>query len=250
MKTRCSAHGARRVTAGLALATALAVLAPPTAAAAQEKTTELLRVTNVSIESAHQLVRGVCGEAGPDCTDVRFLERENMLAVTAVPAVHDRINALLADLDRPYDTRSFQIIVLAADRSGEVAADVPANVRTALADISEFLPYTGFRMLGSGMVRAAARGETTLPGAADLRAQLSFRPTTDPTASLLMEHFSVTHSRPVNIPVEGVMSQQMRREQIVEATFTIDPGQTVVVGVSKLNGDDSAVVVLLTALAS
>ena len=33
-----------------------------------------------------------------------------------------------------------------------------------------------------------------------------------------------------------------------QTTFTIEVGETVVVGTSKLNGDDSALVVLLTAV--
>lgn len=249
MKTDFIRPLARRGAASLIIAVAMAALLPTAAVAmSQETTTALFRVSNASIESAHQLVLGVCSNAGNGCTDVRFLQSESMVAVAAEPAVHERIRALLAELDKPFATRTFQVIVLAADGSGERSADVPANVDDALADISDFLPYSGFRMLGSGLLRAAARGETTLPGPMDLRAELRFRPTTDPTASLLVEHFSVTHSQPVERVEDGVVTMGIRRDQIVEATFTIDPGQTVVVGVSKLNGDDSAVVVLLTAV--
>lgn len=236
-----------------ALAAALVCLLPATVASAQQQAdmpTELIKVTNVSVASAFTLARGVCQAAMPTdgCADVSFLNEERMLAVTATPPVIARIRTLLAEFDRLPETRSFQIIVLSADRSGGGSVDVPDNVSEALADVREFLPYTGFSVLGSGWLRTSGYGETTLPGPMELSVQLEFRPTTDPTAPLLIEQFSVRRHTMVNVVTDGVTTQQVQSRRILETTFTIKPGETVVVGTSKLNGDDTAMVVLLTAV--
>ena len=172
-----------------AVAAALACLLPGTVASAQQPAdmstmaTELIKVTNVSLDSAFTLAQGVCQAAmrTDGCVDVSYLEDERMLAVTATPAVITRIQGLLAEFDRLPETRSFQIVVLSADRSGGGSVDVPDNVSQALEDVRAFLPYTSFSLLGTGWLRTSAYGSTTLPGPLELSVSLTFRPTTDPT---------------------------------------------------------------------
>jgi hypothetical protein len=242
--------------AGIALAT------PVSAQEGSDLPTQLFKVTNVSLHSAHTLATGVCRAAGAhmvthedgsvanerNCADIGYLEDESMLSVTATQEVIARVAALLAEFDRLPETRAFQIIVLAADRSGENSSDIPANVQDALQDVRDFLPYNGFSVLGSGWLRTSSHGETTLPGSMDLSAELAFRPTTDPTAPLLIEHFRVRSYVMAEAVVDGVVTRVRQDRSVIETTFTINPGDTVVVGVSKLNGNDTAVVVLLTAI--
>lgn len=223
-------------------------------AAAQEPqvplTTELIRVTNASLGSAYQLAIGVCNSVRADnaCSDVQALEAENLLSVSATPPVIARIRSLLAEFDRPPETRSFQIIVLAADRSGSTSPEVPANVQEALQDVRDFLPYDGFRLIGSGWLRTSEYASTTLPGSEEFIAELRFRPTTDPDASVLVEEFTIYRIVPVSRLVDGATTTDYTQRNVVQSTFTITRGQTVVVGTSKLNGDDTAAVVLLTAI--
>ncbi|MGD8331113.1 MAG: hypothetical protein PVJ49_16915, partial [Acidobacteriota bacterium] len=195
----------------LAIIAAVLALAVPGNAAAQdqpEMATELIKVTNVSLDSAHQLALGVCRSAERECGDIRYLEDERMLAVSATPEVIARIRALLAEFDRLPVTRSFQIVVLAANRSGSPSADVPSNVERALADVRDFLPYTGYSVVGSGWLRTSAYGTTTLPGGEEFIAELRFRPNTDPTAPLLIEDFSVFRRVAVNVATESGTTTQ------------------------------------------
>jgi len=265
MRRHHSTHGTTYgpLMAAIVAATLCLALAGP--ASAQESTnlpTQLLKVTNVSLQSAHTLAQGVCRSAGirmvtstdgsthgePNCANIGYLEDESMLAVTATPEVIARVQVLLAEFDRLPETRAFQVIVLAADRSGENASEIPANVQQALQDVRDFLPYTGFSVLGSGWLRTSSYGETSLPGVGDreFAAELEFRPSTDPTAPILIERFSIVRRLPVQYNEGGGVTAY--NKPILETTFTISPGETVVVGTSRLNGDDTAVVVLLTAI--
>ncbi len=257
---------ARKLAVPLSLvAVVLALLVPAGTARAQDvadRPTALIKVTNASLESAYTLAQGVCRGAGvsqvvmdngntsmePNCFDVSYLEDERMLAVTATPDVIERIRLLLTEFDRMPETRSFHIIVLSASSEGGIADDVPASARTALEDVRDFLPFSGFSVLGSGWIRTSSQGRTTLAGAVEFIAELAFRPTTDAAAPLLIEEFSVYQNKLVSMTVDGNPTSQYMRAGRLESTFTISPGETVVVGTSKLNGDESAVVVLLTAV--
>jgi len=249
-----------RLSTALGLAMVLAAAIPGASFAAPQQqideNTELFTISNVSLRSAWVLAQNVCedvsrvreGGRGPSCTVVS-LDGENMLAVTSVPEVRRRIAALLADFDRLPQTRSFHIVVLAASRTGTSSADIPEAVRAALDDVSEFLPYTSYSTLGSGWLRTSQYGETTLPGGPmEFIAELNFRASTDPSAPVLVEHFSISRRVPIDVPVDGVVTRQYQNRRMLQTTFTISPGETVVVGTSKLNGDDGAVVVLLTAV--
>lgn len=242
--------------AACAIGAVLTLALPATAAAQgdQELETRLIKVTNVSLDGAREVALSVCRNLPQEpggseiCRNVSRLSAENMLAVTATPPVIARIESLLAEFDRLPATRTFQIIVLAADRSGAGSDSVPENARQALQDIQSFLPYNSFNVIGSGWIRTSEYGETTLPGPQTLSAEIRFRPNTDPMAPVLIEQFSV-YKRAVETVVEqGISTQQWRNRPILQSTFTIEPGETFVVGTSKLNGDDTAMVVLLTAV--
>ena len=253
-----------RCTTAAALAVTLATVLPSIALAAPQQqideNTQLYTISNVSLDSAVTLARSICfdlfteWEQDPNRGDrprcnVDPLHDENMLAVNADPEVRQRIAALLSEFDRLPQTRSFHIVVLAASRSGTGSADLPEGVQTALDDVSEFLPYSAFRTLGSGWLRTSQYGETTLPGGPDeFSAQLMFRASTDPSAPVLIEEFAISRRIPVEQIVDGIRTTQYTRRGILQSTFTISPGETVVVGTSKLNGDDEALVVLLTAV--
>lgn len=247
------------------LSVVLAATLQPALAEAQEaprRPTALVRVANVSLDSAYTLAENVCRNAGqeryttddgrqtysPLCHGVSVLEDENMLSITAAPEVVAQIESLLGELDRLPETRSFQIIVLSASRGPAGSTDVPSNVAQALQDVRDFLPYTEFSVVGSGWLRTAGYGTTALPGAEDFVAELNFRRGSDAAAPLVIETFSVYRQVPIRTQVSDGYTTQFVRRNVLQTMFTISPGETVVVGTSKLDGDDTAMVVLLTAV--
>lgn len=263
MKTRNDqGSGSRACCAAVIAAAVLVATTLPATAQQQARETRLIKVTNVSLSSAHQLAISVCNTAAgmvrgirrtneePEepCADVRMLERENMLAISATPEVIARLETLLGEFDRLPVTRSFQIIVLAANGSDARSDAVPQNVLQALEDIRDFLPYSSYSVIGSGWVRTSEYGETTLPGPEPLIAELQLRPNADPTAAVLVEHFSISKRAVETVIEQGVAAQQWRNRPILRSTFAIEPGETLVVGTSKLDGDGTAMVVLLTAV--
>ena len=237
-------------------------IALPGAAAAQDQgsaTTAIYPVRNVSLDSAITLAQSICDEAwrlarnqgfsDEIICDVNELSRERSLAVSATAELHQRITEMLASFDKMPETKAFHIIVLSAGQGGGTEdLDIPAGARAALADFAEFMPYSDFEVLGSGFMRTSREAQTTLPGPVEFEVGLQFRTVSDPQAPILIEMFRIMQMTQPAYTDSGEIARDAYRRQVLETTFTIEPGETVVVGTSKLAGDDDAVVVLLTAI--
>lgn len=245
-----------------AAALAVAVVAIPTtlAHAQQEGATSSIRlysVKNVSLSSAAALALSVCNDVHRDAAEageigrceVGQLAHEDMLAITATAEIHERITMLLMEFDRAPETRAFQIVVLAASRTGPSTTDLPEGAQRALEDIRDFLPYTSFRVLGSGWIRTSGYGETTLPGPMEFGVEIRFRGSSAADSLIMIDGFQVYQAIPARVLPNGE-TQPREHRSVLETTFSIHPGETVVVGTSRLNGDEEALVVLLTAVSN
>ena len=241
------------------------VVTLPGVAAAQERegaATTLYPIRNVRVDSAYTLATSICEEAwslarnagGSDADrglicQVVALSREQSLAVSATPELHARIAAMLAEFDRMPETKAFHVIVLAAGTATtDQDVDIPTGARQALSDFAEFMPYSSFEVLGSGLLRTSRQAQTTLPGPVEFSVGIAFRPVSDPNAPILIENFEIAQEiQPAYTP-SGEVARGAYSRQVLQTTFSIEPGETVVVGTSKLEGDAAAVIVLLTAI--
>lgn len=187
------------------------------------------------------------------CGDEERCEIESMgnqgIVVRAPDVVHAEFAALLAERDVPPPTQEFRVILLRADR-GNGMPELPDDATAALQDLRDMTAYSGFEMLDSAWLRTSGEGSTSLGEAGSFVVELRF--TGDPRqgASLLVEGFALYHA-----PVHWFEDDDgMRRaalgdlKQVLSSQFGIDVGETVVVGTSRLNGGEEALVVLLTAL--
>lgn len=243
----------------VALLPALALASEPIRQEEQQRPpieTRLYRLQHMSLESAYTLARSACMETtsyrGPIRCDVEVMQEEGTLIVNAISEIHDRVAALLADVDRPPHTQAFHIVVVAANHEGPGTSELPEGAMRALEDIKAFLPYEGFRVLDTGWLKTARYGETSLTGPTGFRAELHFRG--DPTSgeSMVVE-FRLAAKQPAVMIPAGLQGEPQAAywRNILESTFSMSLGETVVVGTSKLDPADegaSALVILLTAL--
>jgi hypothetical protein len=134
----------------------------------------------------------------------------------------------------------FHLVLLAAHADAAEwmkRLDLPPGAARALRDAGEFLPYKGYVVLDDVRVRAQLSTEAR-------------------TALQYGEHEYSAVIRADNEPMQvSVRLKQLvpapngRRElEVLSATFNAAMGETVVVGTSKLQGTEQAVVLLLTPL--
>ena len=253
----------------LAYATACLValaLEPAAAQAAQEAAPPDARATAYAAHyrihfldnhAAEQLAWDQC--AGKDC---RVMWSSGDLELIADAATQERLARALTQADAPR-TQSFQLTLLAADnRAGGAAADLPKAAQKALQDMKDFLPFKSYRLLDMAWLRTTGRAEAQLAGdGTSYDADLSFSRLGDPAApELLIENFVIRAGVMDGQPAAAAAAKSAAEtptpapaparswQSLIKTTFGMHVGETVVVGTSKIGGNASALVVLLTAV--
>jgi hypothetical protein len=198
------------------------------------------------------------------CRVVEAIEGdEPRLAIEGTDRVHAEVARLLAQRDSATPaTRSFQVVLLQATKTGRTM-DPALGERSlaALRDVGDYLPFTGFRVLDTAILTTTRNGETRLTGPDGLEYEvgLSFRDThtvEGPVIEVLQLRVrgEVVHeSEPPARPGDAEANQRPQPrhksvENLLSTSLSMRPGETAVVGTSRLDGGDEALVVLLTAL--
>lgn len=197
---------------------------------------------------AEAIVWQQCKESSSPCSVVNT----NQLAiiVEADARTLGRISAALATAQQVPRTQTFQVTMIEAANNGDHGlGNVPEPARAALADARGFLPFNGYRLLGTTVLRTDKGASAILngPGDTDYNCSLSFHhAVTHDGHQLVIRHFSLQR-----MPPKGDNGQYLEGASAVDilsTSFAMTPGETVVVGTSKLEGPDQALVVLLTAV--
>jgi hypothetical protein len=188
--------------------------------------------------------------------------RRGYLEVTADAATQEKISRAVAKADGVPFTQSFQVLLLAAsNKAGNAGAEIPANVQKALADLKGFLPFKSYQLLDAVWMRATqdrpAEGHiATGHGGPDYRVRLRFRNVGSPAdRNLFLDAFSLMEEPAAPKPPaagqkEGEATTPRPSRALIDTSFGLKEGETIVVGTSKVDGGDEALVVLLTAVPS
>ncbi|HEY2090662.1 MAG TPA: hypothetical protein VGJ81_02150 [Thermoanaerobaculia bacterium] len=145
-------------------------------------------------------------------------------------------------------TQLFQVVLVRGATSGaEELVGIPKNAEKAIRDIHDFLPFKSYKLLDSGLLRIDDSGKIRLDGVPPQQYDIdvAWRPVS--ANKLTIWNFQVVPVRiPGGVPLGKGIAPQADRP-VIDTSFTIDVGETIVVGSSKLGGD-VALVVLFTAL--
>jgi hypothetical protein len=155
----------------------------------------------------------------------------------------------------------FSIVMLEGDLGGNGdTAGIPAGAAKALADVRDFLPYKTYRLLDSQWVLGSGRIAVRLRGSAGQ--EYTLKMTTSPTGARMAQATSISIlefelSRPNGVTTSsgghgaagpgGPHTAAADGSSLIETSFRMNVGETVVVGTSRLAGD-RALIVLLTAV--
>ncbi|HVT61131.1 MAG TPA: hypothetical protein VHR45_22395 [Thermoanaerobaculia bacterium] len=251
-----------------ALSTALLLLLPcglQPASATEDDKAPASTASSGPVYTAHYRIRFLDFHAAETLAwdqcpakDCRISFESGELVLTASASVHERLARVLTKEDSAPRTQSFQLTLLIGDSRGDgPPPELPKAAQKALEDMRDFLPFKHFQLLDMAWMRTTRSADARLVGAEGrpYQVQLSFRRVGDPAAKeLLMEEFRI-HEEPGSLPAPeparaGAPAAAAPRppERLINTSFGIHVGETVVVGTSKLDGGDRALVVLLTAV--
>ena len=142
----------------------------------------------------------------------------------------------------PRPSYTFQAVFLIADNAaGGSLEGVPENAQRALKSAASFLPYKSYRLLDSAWIRTSFKGSSRVTGADGnpLEVHLTVDVGNKSESRIVLDQFYLQ-----SLSRNGALYGQ----PLLSTTFSMELGETVVVGTSKLDGSDKALVVLLTAL--
>ncbi len=144
----------------------------------------------------------------------------------------------------------YQVILLVGSTSGQDAVEgLPKSAEKALADVRDFLPFKRYRLLDSGLLRALPGREAAIDmngaGGQTYRTSLTFGPSTS-GSPLRVLNFQVDPPRESSRPLAPGEAPRAPRS-LISTSFSLEIGETIVVGSSKLGGDE-ALIVLVTAI--
>lgn len=185
------------------------------------------------------------------------------LAVRADASTHEKIVRALAQQDRPY-TQRFQIVLLGAStKPNGSPTDLPAGAQKALQDLRDFLPYKSYKVLGTGWFQAT-QGDMSfgqLTGPEDQSYVYRFRFSKaglDEQKTLSVDVFNLDREAVTPRPPAPASAQEEgrpvtappapRSKTVINTSFGLGVGETVVVGTSQIEGTGDALVVLLSAI--
>jgi hypothetical protein len=181
---------------------------------------------------------------------------KGFLEVRSDSATHERIVRALAKADAAPLTQSFQLLLLAAStHKGAGEPDVPASAQKALADLRGFLPYKDYKLLDSTWLRATQDRPTEgrVVGRGDQGYDVKLRFRTTGNDQMFLDRFELSEEpmTPRAVPEakkgEAGVALHAPRD-LISTSFSLKKGETIVVGTSKIDGSDDALVVLLTAV--
>ena len=172
------------------------------------------------------------------------------LDVRAEPAVQEKIARALAREDRQARTHGFQILLLSASlKPGGGGTEVSANAQKALADLKGFLPYKSYEVLDtawmSGTQERDMEAHLVDRQGAGYKVNLRFHDAGSAAdRSLFVDAFRLLAE-----PFKAPGSPEIRPGgSLIDTSFGVKEGETIVVGTSKTTGSNEAVVVLVTAV--
>jgi hypothetical protein len=177
--------------------------------------------------------------------------RVKYLDVMADSATHERIARALVKADSAPRTQVFQAVLLAAsNRTGGTAPALPAGAEKALADIRGLLPFKGYEQLDSALLRTTSTVEGNLVGRDGrlYRVRLHFRAVGgEDSKDLFVDQFDLRED-PSLPPAKAEEKERRSQRDLISTSFSLQKGETIVVGTSKSDAGDEALVLLLTAV--
>jgi hypothetical protein len=135
--------------------------------------------------------------------------------------------------------RGFSVVLVVGDLqvAGNIPDNVPEAARKALADMRDFLPYRSYALTDAAWITGSGDMVSRLRGQGEQLYSVNLKSLPRP-GGLRME-----------VGLEEAGSGQVRPSPLINTTFDMAIGETVVVGTSRLNGD-KALILLVTPVAS
>lgn len=192
-------------------------------------------------------IKDRCQVSGASTQDSRL----KYLEVYADAPTHERIARALLKADATPHTQVFQaVLVAASNHPGGAAPDLPPGAQKALADIRTLLPFKSYEQLDAVFLRTTERVDGHLAGRDGRRygITLRFRSGGEDGKQLFVDIFRFGEEATFPPEQGGKKGPPRNPSELISTSFSLQQGETIVVGTSRSGDGDEALVLLLTAV--
>ena len=206
-----------------------------------ETKTEIVTIKYIDVKWAEDLLHPYTSRRGR----INRLHEGNKLVIEDTPENVEKILTILREVDvKPLDLQ-FHIDLLLASTGSELKAGLGGDLKSdaLVKDLSKLLQFKSFRRLDTALMKVQDNKHSSQRmGGENLMFRLQLRPR------------YIKEDKGDSIQVELYLSQDMgltpegkrRSISLVETALSIKSGERTVVGVSKLNGGDKALILILS----
>jgi hypothetical protein len=224
------------------LAAALLLLASPAVRATQDGPRTYdnrYEIRYLDIHAAETLAWEQCPDKNA-CVVMSALNtdrRGGVLTVRADSETHAKLARVLAERDSAPPTQTFHLVLLAAGNKDGSAPELAAGARKALDDMKGFLPFKSYRVVDTALVRV-------------IRDEMVQARVLGPSGSnaTLMLRFSSGGADGKKLFVNTFNLSDEKSGRLIQTAFSMDVGESIVVGTSSVSGSEEALVTILTAV--
>lgn len=237
--------------AGAGVTAAAPAVAAQNAATVAPTTGNRYRIFHLDLHAAELLAWEQCTQKERCQVTGATSDGVSSIDLHADAATHERFARVLAREDAAPRTQIFQVMLLEAATAGaaEAPADLAAGARQALADLQAFLPFKSYRLLDNAWLRATSNvvGRLVGTGGVSYEVGLHFRRVGDSKSDqLFVSSFRLREEGDAVLVNEK--GERRAPRMLLNTSFDLSAGETIVVGTSRVDGTDKALVILLTAV--
>ncbi len=199
---------------------------------------ELVHLQHIRPHDAERVLRTFCSRYG----SLDSNESLGTLTVVDQPALVEKMLEVLAEIDVPRAAWSFQILLIAAQDDPGQADDFAAleRIPDVADELKALFQYNVWEELDSAVIKVTDGTEAELRVSGEKGFHVRLEPYARGNESVDVEFHLY---RPKTIVDSG--NTTVLFDTVVETTFETRPGDTTVVGASKLNGDDRALITIV-----
>jgi hypothetical protein len=206
-----------------------------------ETQTEIVTIKYIDVKWVEDLLKPYTSRRGT----IRRLHDGNKLVIEDTPENVDKILAILKEIDiKPLDLQFNVDLILGSTASqSEEGFDRELKSDPIIKELSQLLQYKSFKRLDTALMKVQDNKRSSQRmGGENFMFRLQLRPR------------YIKEDKGDSIQVELYLSQDMglapdgkrRSISLVETALSIKSGERTVVGVSKLNGGDKALILILS----
>jgi hypothetical protein len=208
---------------------------------------EIVKVNYIDVRSAYSILMPYMSRNGK----LQLVRESNMLIIEDIPDIVDKILSMLKEIDiKPLDLQFTVDLILGSmyekdpddPQARGVSPDKKIKSDPLIKELSKLLTYESFKRLDSTLINVQDNSRSTqMLGGEGMSFRLDLQPR------------YIKEEKGDSIRVDlSLSSRQYKRDgspismNLIETTITLSSGDRSVVGVSKLNGGDKALILILS----